>query len=235
MGYPDQAVEEMQKGLALARALDHPPTLAQALWFAAELHQIRREPAKVEDYVSAGLPMLAMHGSAVGLANATMLRGWARVMQGETDHGIALMQEGLANWRKTGSKIHFPYRLARAVEAHLIAGNTDDGLRLIDAADRDSSDVWFAPELDRLKGELLLKISDGDEAESCLRRALAAAHAQGARLLELRAAMSLARLLEARGRRGEGERLVEPIYCQFDEGLETADLRSARDWLERAN
>src|SRR5262249_52804312 len=73
MGYPDKAVAEMQKGLVLARGLDHPPTLAQALWFAAELHQIRREPAKVEEYVSEVLPLLIMHGSAVGIANATML------------------------------------------------------------------------------------------------------------------------------------------------------------------
>jgi tetratricopeptide (TPR) repeat protein len=236
MGYPDQAVEEMRKGLALARGLDHPHTLAQALWFAAELHQIRREPAKVEDYVSEGLPMLAMHGSAVGVANATMLRGWARVMQGETNQGIALMQEGLTNWRKTGSKFHLRYRLARAVEAHLIAGKTDEGLRLIDEADGDSGDAWFAPELDRLKGELLLRTNDGDEeAECCLRRALEAARAQEARLLELRAAMSLTKLLEGRGLRREAEGLLAPIYCQFDEGLETADLKSAKDWLEKVN
>jgi tetratricopeptide (TPR) repeat protein len=234
MGYPDQALEDIRRGLALARGLDHPPTLAQALWFAAELHQIRREPAQVEEYVSDVLPMLAMHGSAVGVANATMLRGWARVMQGETDHGIALMQEGLANWRKTGSKFHVPYRLARAAEAHLIAGRPDDGLRLIGEAGGDSGDVWFAPELDRLKGELLFKIGDTDEAESCLQRALEAAHAQGARLLELRAAMSLARLLEARGRRREAEGLLAPIYFQFDDGLEIADLRNAKDWLDEA-
>ena len=234
MGYPDQALEDIRRGLALARGLDHPPTLAQALWFAAELHQIRREPAQVEEYVSDVLPMLAMHGSAVGVANATMLRGWARVMQGETDHGIALMQEGLANWRKTGSKFHVPYRLARAAEAHLIAGRPDDGLRLIGEAGGDSGDVWFAPELDRLKGELLFKIGDTDEAESCLQRALEAAHAQGARLLELRAAMSLARLLEARGRRTEAEALLAPIYFQFDDGLEIADLRNAKDWLDEA-
>ena len=234
MGYLDQAVEEMQKGLALARSLDHPHTLAQALWFAAELYQIRREPAKVEDYVSEVLPLLAMHGSAVGVANATMLRAWARVMQGETDQGVALMREGLASWRKTGSKLHHRYRLARAVEAHLIAGETDEASRLIDEADGDSGDVWFAPELDRLKGELLLKVHDGDEAESFLRRALGGAHAQGARLLELRAAISLAKLLEARGRRSEAEGILVPIYHQFDEGFETADLKSTKDWLEKA-
>jgi class 3 adenylate cyclase/tetratricopeptide (TPR) repeat protein len=234
MGYPDQAVEDIQKALALARGLDHPPTLAQALWFAAELRQIRREPTKVEEYVSELLPLLTMHGSAVGVANATMLRGWARVMQGETDHGIALMQEGLANWRKTGSKLHIPYRLARAAEAHLLAGRTDEALQLIAEADSGSGDVWFAPELDRLKGRLLFKIGDGDEAESCLRRALEAAHAQEARLLELRAAMSLARLLEAQGRRREAEELLAPIYFQFDDGLEIPDVKNAKDWLDEA-
>lgn len=178
------------------------------------------------------LPMLTTHGSAVTIANATMLRGWARVIQGETDHGIALMQEGLANWRKTGSKFQVRYRLARAAEAYLIAGKTDDGLRLIAEADGDSGDVWFAPELDRLKGELLFKVGDTAEAESCLRRALEAARAQGARLLELRAAMSLAKLLEARGRRTEAEGMLAPIYFQFDDGHELADLRNAKNWLD---
>jgi len=101
-------------------------------------------------------------------------------MQGETDGGITLMQEGLANWRKTGSGFHVPYRLVRATVAHLIAGEADDGLRLIGEADGNSGDVWFVPEPDRHKGELLSKIGDGDEAESYLRRALEAAHAQAA-------------------------------------------------------
>ncbi|MBV8926314.1 MAG: AAA family ATPase [Bradyrhizobium sp.] len=232
MGAPARGLDDMEKALTLARRLDHPPTLVQALWFAAELHQIRREPAKVEDYVSENLPLLALHGSAVAIANATMLRGWARVMQADTDRGIALMQEGLANWRKTGSKFHVPFRLARAAETHLMAGRIEDGLRLIGEAGGGTGDLWFAPELDRLKGELLVKTGAGEQAESCLRRALEAAHAQGARLLELRAALSVAKLLETQGRRSEAENLLAPIYRQFDEGLETADLRNARDWLE---
>jgi tetratricopeptide (TPR) repeat protein len=107
-------------------------------------------------------------------------------------------------------------------------------LRLINEAGGDSGDVWFAPELDRLKGELLFKAGDADDAESCLRRALEAAHAQGARLLELRTAMSLARLLEAQGRRKEAEELLAPIYFQFDDGLEIADLKNAKVWLDKA-
>jgi class 3 adenylate cyclase/predicted ATPase len=131
MGYPGQAVRQMQEGLGLARELDHAPSLAQALWFTAELHQISREPQKVQESVSAVLPLLARHGSAVGVANATMLRGWALVMQRHIEEGLAVMREGLAAWRATGSKFHVPYRLARAAEAHLVAGEIEDGLRLI--------------------------------------------------------------------------------------------------------
>ena len=157
MGYPDQAVRQMQEGLGLARELDHAPSLAQALWFTAELHQIRREPQKVQSSVSAVLPLLARHGSAVGVANATMLRGWALVMQRHIEEGLAVMREGLAAWRATGSKFHVPYRLARAAEAHLVAGEIEDGLRLICEATVQSGDCWFAPELHRLRANCFSK------------------------------------------------------------------------------
>jgi predicted ATPase len=235
MGYPDQAVRQMHKGVGLARELDHAPSLAQALWFTAELHQIRREPQKVHDSVSAVLPLLARHGSAVGVANATMLRGGARVMQGHIEEGLAVMREGLAAWRGTGSKFHVPYRLARAAEAYLVAGEIEDGLRLIREATAQTGDRWFAPELHRLKGELLLKAGRRDEVEECLDQALKLAQEQGARLLELRAAMSFSRVLQAQGRRNEARGLLAPIYAWFTEGLDTADLQQARALLDQLN
>ena len=85
MGYPDRAVQQMQEGLALARDLDHRPTLIHALWKAAELQQMRREPQKVEEFVNGVLQLLGKHGSAVTVANATMLRGWAGVIQGNNE------------------------------------------------------------------------------------------------------------------------------------------------------
>jgi predicted ATPase len=225
----------MHKGVGLARELDHAPSLAQALWFTAELHQIRREPQKVEDSVCAVLPLLVRHGSAVGVANATMLRGWARVMQNHIEEGLAFIREGLAAWRATGSKFHVPYRLARAAEAHLVAGEIEDGLRLIREATAQSEDRWFAPELHRLKGELLLEAGRRDEVEECLDQALKSAQEQGARLLELRAAMSLSRVLQAQGRRNEARGLLAPIYTWFTEGLDTADLQQARTLLDQLN
>ena len=232
MGYPDEAVRQMQKGLGLARDLDHPPTLAQALWFAAELHQIRREPQKVQDFVSAVLPLVTKHGSAVGVANATMLRGWANVVQAHIEEGLAIMREGLSAWRATGSKFHVPYRLARAAEAHLIAGEIEGGLRLIGEAADWTDDCWFRPEVHRLKAELLLKAGRRGEAKKCLGQALETAREQGARLLELRTAMSVSRLLRAEGRPDEAHSLLAPHYAWFTEGLDTSDLEEAKALLE---
>jgi predicted ATPase len=232
MGYPDEAVRQMQEGLGHARDLDHAPTLTQALWFAAELHQMRREPQKVEDLVSIVLPRLANSGSAVGVANATMLRAWARVVAGKVEEGLAAMREGLAAWRATGSKYHAPYRLARAAEAHLFAGQIEDGLRLVREAADQSGDCWFAPELHRLKGELLLQADRRDEVEECLNQALKAAQEQGARLLELRAAMSMARLKRDQGKRDEARDLLAPVYGWFTEGFDTLDLKEAKALLD---
>ena len=233
MGYPDQAVRQMQEGLALARDLDHRPTLTHALWTAAELHQMRREPQKVEEFVSVVLQLLGKHGSAVTVANATMLRGWAGVMQGNNQEGLTVMREGLAAWRETGSKYHAPYRLARAAEAYLVAGELDDGLLLLAEASGHTGDFWLAPELRRLNGELLLQAGRRAEAEEYLAQALDVATEQNARLLELRAAMSLARLWRDQGKRDEARELLAPVYGWFTEGFDTLDLKEAKALMEQ--
>jgi hypothetical protein len=108
LGYLDQAVRQMDQGLALARELDHAPTLIQALGYVAELHYLRREPGALEDVSRVLLPLLATHGSAVGIANTTMLQGWAHIVQGHIDEGLAALREGLVRWRETGSKYEVP-------------------------------------------------------------------------------------------------------------------------------
>ena len=69
MGYLDHGNQEMEAALRLARELDHMPTVIHSLWCAAELHQVRREPQKVEEFTDVLLPLLSQHGSAVSLAN----------------------------------------------------------------------------------------------------------------------------------------------------------------------
>jgi len=89
-------------------------------------------------------------------------------------------------------------------------------------------------EIHRLRGELLLSLPgrQWDEAEACFDRALAVAGQQSARMWELRAAISLARLRAEQGKRAEARNLLAPVYDWFTEGFDTADLKDARALLE---
>jgi predicted ATPase len=93
---------------------------------------------------------------------------------------------------------------------------------------------WFEAHLLRLKGEALLAISPerAAETEACYEHALAVARDQGARLWELRAATSLARLWRDQGRRAKARDLLTPVYGWFTEGFDTADLNEAKALLD---
>ena len=88
----------------------------------------------------------------------------------------------------------------------------------------------------RLKGELLLRQDDSNaaQAQNCFERAVEIARRQSAKSLELRATMSLARLL-ALGRCDEARAILSKIYDWFTEGFDTADLKEAKALLDELN
>jgi predicted ATPase len=93
---------------------------------------------------------------------------------------------------------------------------------------------WWEAEVHRLQGELLLQRSllDMGQAEACFQQALDVAHRQQARALELRAALSLARLWQRQGQPTAARQLLAEIYGWFTEGFDTADLQEAKALLE---
>ena len=90
-------------------------------------------------------------------------------------------------------------------------------------------DVFYDSEVLRIRGCLLRALSPAESgaAEACFRDSLALAREQGARLLELRAATTLARLLSETGRHAEASGLLAAAYASFTEGFDTPDLREA--------
>ena len=105
-----------------------------------------------------------------------------------------------------------------------------EALTLVDT----TGERWYAPELYRLKGALLLQqsLDNQAEAETCFHHAMAIAQNQQAKSLELRATMSLARLWQQQGKRQEAHDLLAPVYHWFTEGFDTADLKDAKALLE---
>ena len=161
-----------------------------------------------------------------------MLRGWAKVIGGQCQEGIRQVKDGLAAWRATGSKFQVTFRLVRAAEACLFAGAKDDGLELTDEALDQSGDVWFLAEAYRIKGELLNPLAQANNVEECFSQALKVTQAQGARLLELRATMSLARLWRDQRKVQQARELLAPVYGWFTEGFDTRDLKDAKALLD---
>jgi predicted ATPase len=116
-------------------------------------------------------------------------------------------------------------------------GHTEDDLQALAEAHtlvEQHEDRWWEAEVHRLRGVLLLRQpgTPQAEAEAWLQRALDVARRQEAKALELRAAMSLARLWQQQGKRTEARDLLAPIYGWFTEGFDTADLQEAKVLLE---
>jgi predicted ATPase len=150
------------------------------------------------------------------------------------------MRRGLAAQLATGAEMARPYWLCRIAEACHRTGAVHEGLALLDEAEAAvelTHECCWEAEIYRLRGQLLLAASEpaGPEAarsaEACYRRALEVARRQGARSLELRAAVSLSRLWQAEGREGEAREFLAPIFAWFSEGQETVGLRAAATLL----
>ena len=103
----------------------------------------------------------------------------------------------------------------------------DDGLQIVES----TGISWLTAELNRQKGQLLLRQGHAEAAERLYRKALGVAREQEAKLWELRAAVSLAQLRRDQGRRAEAYDLLAPVYGWFTEGFDTADLKEAATLL----
>ena len=165
------------------------------------------------------------------------MRGWALALQGQDGAGIAQVHHGTAAWRETGAAWFVPYFCTLLAEVADHLGHTADGLQALAEADtlmEQQEERWWEAEIHRLRGVLLLRQpgTPQAEAEAWLRRALDVALRQQARSLELRAAMSLARLWQQQGKQAEAHALLAPIYGWFTEGFDTADLQEAKALLE---
>jgi predicted ATPase len=244
-GYPDQADEQVSRAQAHAEALTHPFSLAFALNFVALVRLGRGEFQAAVAAAQEFTTLAREYGFAFFEAMGTMLQGSALAHGGDLERGMSLLTTGLAQYRHLGCQAFLPFFLTCLAETHLRRDQVEEGLSAIREAVQltwTNFDSFWAPEVYRLRGDLLLAQAgqarlaaslETATAEACLQQALDMARQQGAKALELRAAMSLSRLWLAQDKPDAAQEVVAELYNGFTGGLDTADLQTAKDLLER--
>jgi len=239
LGYPEQALTRSHAALTLAQESLHAFSLGFALNYASLLHVWRREVHFAKERAEAVITLSHEHEFIQPLSVGMIRRGWALAQQGVVAEGIRQLQQGLATLRNVGQELPLSHHLALLAEAYRQGGQVEAGLQALAEAFAhlaNTGERYYEAELHRLKGEFLLAQTDKRwqerEAEECFHQALAIARRQQAKSLELRAAMSLARLWQQQGRQAEARVLLAPIYSWFTEGFDTADLQEAKALLE---
>ena len=241
MGYPDQALESYRQAVTVSRDAAHPNSLAMAICGLGEHHLERGHARAALDRADQVLALAGIYGLNYLDFEATALRGRALVQLGQAQAGLDEM--GRAYATHTEQRIHFRRSIDSVdyARAYALAGKRRMGLSWLDRAESQIADGAVRcseAELHRLRGELLLMdggVADDtcrQRAEDCFIRAVNLSLEQEAKMWELRATLSLARMWCRLGKREEARQKLVAMYGWFTEGFGTADLREARALLE---
>jgi predicted ATPase len=253
LGYPDQALAKSQEALSLSQELALPHSLAYALTFAAGFHLFCREGQIAQQCAEEAQRLATEHEFPIWATMGQILGGAALARRGTAEKGVPQIKSGIAKWRAIGAQISVPYFLSLLAEGYAKSGQPKKGLQILTEAvalTNNTEERWWEAELYRLKGILTLEARDwrletrpasqtpslmplvssdaAREAEECFLKALEVAQRQQAKSLELRAAISLARLKQQQRKPGEALSMLEEVYNWFTEGFGTADLQDAK-------
>ena len=243
LGYSDRGAARMRECLEIARAIDHPLSLAMAYNFAATFHQLRRETGVVRELEDVRLEYATKHDFDLFLLLGEIYRGWLLAEEGRKEEGADRIRQGVAVYQMIGAELGRPTFLGILAEVCSDLDRAEEAEATIAEAlalgERTGLRYWDA-ELHRLQGELVLRAAGKSKsargaaelaAETSFHQAIEIAQRQEARCLELRAATSLGRLWLRQGKRAEAHTMLSGVYGWFTEGFETQDLIDAKALL----
>jgi class 3 adenylate cyclase/predicted ATPase len=237
LGYPDRALTDADRAVEYARDAGQAASLMFALFHSLRVKLPRRN-YEAALALADELFTLADEKSALFWKNCGVLgRGSAFALTGRAAEALETISSGLAALRTTGTTLWQPVNMLYLATAHAELGQFDEAWRCIAEAIgtiAKTKERWFEAEANRIAGEIALKSPERDasKAETYFERALAVARKQQAKFLELRAAMSMARLWRDQGKPQQARELLAPVYRWFTEGFDTRDLKEAKALLE---
>jgi len=232
LGRADVARERMAQAMAAADP-NNPYDLAWSEVNAAILRVWLREYEQAEALAALALARSEKHQFPDVVAWSRIVLGKARAQRGRASEGVALIRQGIAGLQEIGFRWAGTYYIGALAEAQACAGAIGDALATVEQALQANPDELVnRPEPLVLRGTLRLAQGQTALAEAEFREAIALARRMGAKALELRATMSLARLLAQQSRRDEARPMLAEIYNCFTEGFDTVDLKEAKALLE---
>ena len=241
MGRPETALKQCRQSLDVAEASGAAYDLVVGHGNACYLHQLRQDRDGVAGCAQRVIEIASEKGYPHWHSLGSMFQAWASAADGDLDSAIADFEKALAEHRATGEVIEVCFYLGVLADMLGRAGRIEDGLaRIAEALElvEQTGERWYEAELHRGRGELLRLAKNADESavEAAFTQAIELSRKQEARLWELRAATSLARLRADQGSLKAAREILEPLCRAFDTpelDEESADRTAAVDLLKR--
>ena len=238
LGYPDAALADANHALKDAREIGQAATLMHALLFTSTTQIFCGNYADASALLNELVAFANEKSASYWKAWAIIRQGWLLALSAKPSDAIEMITSGVSAYRSTGATIYAPMYLSYLTRAHAEVGQLAEAWRCIEeavaAVEKTKERLWEA-EIHRIAGEITLKspeLPGRGKAQAYFEKALAVAHQQQAKSLELRAAMSLARLWRDRDKKQQARELLAPVYGWFTEGFDTLDLKEAKAPLE---
>jgi class 3 adenylate cyclase/predicted ATPase len=240
LGYPEAALADAEAALSDAREIGQAATLMFALNYTSLPHIFRGDYAKAKAVVDELVVLADEKGTLIWKASGLSLQGILLALSGKPAEAIPMIISGRSMYESTGATLGLSWRSPHLSAAYAELGQFDDAWRCVNeaiTAVEATKETWCEAESHRVAGEIALKSPEANapNAQAHFERALAVARAQQAKSWELRAAMSMARLLRDQGKRDEARDQLAPVYGRFTEGFDTLDLKDAKALLDELN
>jgi len=237
LGYPEAARADAERALEEAREVYQAATLMFALNLTILTHLLCRDYAAATARYDQLVVLAGEKGASFRKATGMTKQGCAMALAGKAANAVQMITTGITALRSTRSTIFMPLYLSYLALAHADLRQFSDALRCIgEAMDamQTTKERWCEAEVYRIAGEIELMLEEPNEskAQALFERALAVAREQGAKSLELRAAMSMTQLWCKQGKRQQAYDVLAPVFDWFTEGFETLDLRLAKTLLD---
>jgi predicted ATPase len=237
LGHFNQASEVATEAMKLAEELAHPHTLVYTTCHArAFIDLFRQRCEHMRSYAGLLVSICNENGFSHWRNYGQILDGWVAISRGDVNRGTEVLRKAVAGWQKGGARLWMPMFLILEAAGHAKAGREEAALETIEQAlaiCEETGERWAMAEVLRTKACTLLSTgrAKSDEIEAILLNSLEIARRQQARCWELRTSRDLARLWQRQGRNREALKLLQPVFDQFKEGFDVADLRDARALL----